>query len=271
MKEKNKLPSNLTEEDLSVLGEIEIISDSDETFSQTCARHGGLYEEEDTTPVHYLEDYMTSVQIAFQSFCEDNPKITKEEFTNWYQNLIDDEELFRLDKHTDVLWKDVRTVFDAKMDEWMAEGLLDANYPTYCIFWGIIIMAIKKIYEKMGCYKLDDNMFFKDPLFGKYKIIALDYADNTSLNDFDNPHAYNRFDVEGLIIYAMGEFDEYEDYRRIRVTYQEVQDIVYEDPNRLLGETKIILEQQAKKDKKRKIQYAVLYAAAVIEWHLKHH
>ena len=123
----------------------------------------------------------------------------------------------------------------------------------------------------MGCYELDNNMFFKDPIFGKYKIIALDYADNTSLNDFDNPHSYNRYDAEGLIVYAMGEFDEYEDYRKTREVYQEVQDIVYEDPNRLLSDTKRLLEQQAKKDKIKKMQYAVLYAAAVIEWHLKHH
>ena len=55
----------------------------------------------------------------------------------------------------------------------------------------------------------------------------------------------------------------------IRELYQEVQRIVYDDPNRKLGDTKKILEQQAKKGKK--MQYAVLYAAAVIEWYLKHH
>ena len=271
MKEKKKKLSLLTEDDFNNINDIEIISDSDESFSQTCTRHGVLYVEEDMTPVHYPQDYMTSVKIAIQAFCEDNPKINVDDFTNWYQNLIDDEELFRLDKHTEALWKDVRTVFDAKMNAWISEGALDANYPTDCIFYSIIIMAIKSIYEKMEGYKLNDNMFYKDPIFGKYKIIALDYADNTSLNDFDNPHAYNRFDVEGLIIYAMGGFDEYEDYRKIREIYQEVQNIVYEDPNRLLGETKKILEQQVKKDKKKKMRYAVLYAAAVIEWYLKHH
>lgn len=288
METKKNSPSYLTEEDFSVsegneiivdltdLGDIEIINESDESFSQACVRHGVvLYEdEEDVISEHYLEDYMTSVQIVLQDFCKDNPKITKEEFTTWYQQLIDNEELFRFDKHIDTLWKDVSTAVDTKMNEWMADGLLDAenaNLYTYSIFCSIIIMAIKSVYEKLGCYKLDDNMFFKDPLFGKYKIIALDYADNTSLNDFDNPHAYNRFDVEGLIIYAMGEFDEYEDYREICETYQEVQEIVYEAPNRLLGETKKILEQQAKKDKKRKKQYAVLYAGAVIEWYLNHH
>lgn len=91
------------------------------------------------------------------------------------------------------------------------------------------------------------------------------------MNDFDNPHSYNQFDVEGLIIYAMDEFDEYEDYRKTREIYQKVKGIVCDDPNRLLGETKKILEQQVKKDRKMKMQYAVLYAAAIIEWYLKHH
>ncbi len=132
-------------------------------------------------------------------------------------------------------------------------------------------MAIKSTYEKMGIEKLNDNMFFKDSILGKYKIMALDYADNTSLKEFDNPRAYNRFNVEGLITYAMGGFDEYEDYRKTLDIYQEVKDIIYEDPNRLLSETKKILVQRAKHDKIKKMQYAVLYAAAVIEWYLKHH
>lgn len=70
------------------------------------------------------------------------------------------------------------------------------------------------------------------------------------------------------MIYAMGESN---DYQKIRETYKEVQNIVDEDPNRLLGETKKILEQRVKQDKKNKMQYAVLFAAAVIEWYLKHH
>lgn len=271
MKTKKKKPSLLTPKDINNICGVEIISDSDETFSQTCVRYGNLlFEEEDMTPQQYEEDYMTSAQLALLSFCEDNPKITEESFKAWYQGLIDDEELFRLDKHTNALLKDVRNVFDAKMDEWIAEGVLDANYSTDCIFWSIIILAIREMYEKMGYYKLDDNMFFKSSIFGKYKIIALDYADNTSLKEFDNLSAYNRFNVEGLIIYAMGGFDEYEDYRKTRGIYQEVKDIVYEDPNRLLCVTKEILEQSARRDKIKKVRYAVLYAAAVIEWYLNH-
>ena len=48
------------------------------------------------------------------------------------------------------------------------------------------------------------------------------------------------------------------------ITAKEVQSIVYDDPNRLLGETKKILEQRVKQYKKKKMQFAVLYAAAVI-------
>ena len=274
MKTKKKKPSLLTKKDINNICGVEIISDSDETFSQTCVRYGYLlHNDEGTgmTPQQYEEDYMTSAQLALQSFCEDNSTITEEEFTTWCQQLIDDEELFRLDRHTDAVWKDACEMFDAKMNKWIAEGALDANYDTYCLFCAIIILAIKSIYEKMGCYKLDENMFFKDPVFGKYKIIALDYADNTSLKEFDNTRAYNRFNVEGLITYAMGGFDEYEDYRKTLDIYQEVKDIVYENPNRLLSETKKILVQRAKHDKIKKMQYAVLYAAAVIEWNLKHH
>ncbi len=259
--------TKLTTNDISNICGISIISDSDETFSQTCACYGHLYEEEeDMTPVHYVEDYMTSVQIALQLFCEDNPKITEEEFTTWYQQLIDDEKLFRLDKQTDTLLKDVGSVFDAKMDQWITEGVLDANYSTDCVFWSIIILAIKRIYEKMGLYELKDNMFFKDPIFGKYKIIALDDADDCTLNTFSNPHSYNRYDTEGMFIFAMVDSD---DYKRMLAIYQEVKDIVYEDPNRLLADTKKILEDQARRDKKRKHQYAVLYACAVIEYWLK--
>lgn len=274
MKAKTKKPSLLTKKDINNICGVEIISDSNETFSQTCVRYGNLLhndEENGMTPHQYEENYMISAQLALQSFCEDNSIITEEEFSTWYQQLIDDEELFRLDRNTDALWKDACEVFDAKMNKWIAEGALDANYNTYCLFCAIIIMAIKSTYEKMGIEKLNDNMFFKDPILGKYKIMALDYADNTSLKEFDNPRAYDRFNVEGLITYAMGGFDEYEDYRKTLDIYQEVKDIIYEDPNRLLSETKKILVQRAKHDKIKKMQYAVLYAAAVIEWYLKHH
>jgi len=47
--------------------DVEIISDSDETFSQICVRYGDLLqndEENGMTPQQYEEDYITSVQLA---------------------------------------------------------------------------------------------------------------------------------------------------------------------------------------------------------------
>lgn len=255
-----KRKSYLTKEEIDRIHDIESLGETDESFAQSCVRFGDLFND---------EEYMTPVQVVLLSFCEDNPKITEEAFKAWYQGLIDDEVLFKLDKHTDALLKDVRVVFDAKMSQWMAEGALNSSYNTDMVFWGFIGITLHTIYEKMGCYKLDDKMFFKDPMFGKFKIVALDYADHKTLNSFDNPHSYNRYDVESLIVYAMGGFDEYEDYRKTREIYQDVQKIVYDDPNRLLGDTKKILEQAAKHDKQKGAQYAVLYAAAVIEWYLK--
>lgn len=259
MKEKKKRPSLLTEEDIDTIESLEyIMLFSDETFSQICARScDSLHDDEIFIPI----------QVALQSFCEDNPQIGND-FTTWYEKLIDDDELFRLDKEMETLVEDVRTVFDAKMANWVSEGVLDSNYDTHYAFRGIIGLAIHIISGKIWCRELNDNMFFKKPIFGKYEIIALNYADNSTLNEFSNPHSYNRFDVEALFIYAMGESN---NYQKIRETYKEVQNIVYEDPKRLLGETKKILEQRVKQDKKNKMQYAVLFAAAVIEWYLKHH
>lgn len=261
MKEKMKKPSLLTEEDIDSIESLEyIMLFSDETFSQICARSCDLLSDD--------ENYIP-IKVALQSFCEDNPQIGND-FTTWYEKLIDDDELFRLDKVMENLVEDVRTVFDAKMANWISEGVLDSDYDTLYAFRSIIGLAINTISGKIWCRELNDSMFFKNPIFGKYEIIALDYADNTTLNEFSNPHSYNRFDVEALVLYAMGETQKYEDYRNTREIYKEVQSIVYDDPNRLLGETKKILEQRVKQYKKKKMQFAVLYAAAVIEWYLKH-
>ena len=260
VRNQKKTPSLITAEDIdNLLGLAEVLSDSDETFSQSCMRFGNLPDEDTDIPA----------DVAIQSFCEDNSLITADLFMSWYQRLLDDEDLFCLDKHTDVLLKEVRLAFDKKMNDWKKEGVLDSNYDTRIVFWAIIMKKINATCYKMGFQELKEEMFFKDSIFGKYKIIALDYADECTLNTFSNPHSYNRYDTEGLFIFAMNGFDEYEDYRKTLVVYQEVKDIVYEDPNRLLADTKKILEAKARKDKKRKHQYAVLYACAVIEYWLK--
>lgn len=255
-----KTPSLITDDDIdNLLGLAVVLSDTDETFSQSCLRFGSLPDEDADIPA----------DVAIQSFCEDNSLITADLFMSWYQRLLDDEDLFCLDKHTDVLLKEVRLAFDKKMNDWKKEGVLDSNYDTRFVFGAIIMKKINATSYKMGFEELKEEMFYKDPIFGNYKITALDYADDCTLNTFSNPHAYDRYNTEGLFIFAMNGFDEYEDYRKTLVVYQEVKDIVCEDPNRLLADTKKILEAKARKDKKRKHQYAVLYACAVIEYWLK--
>ena len=263
---KTKKPSSLKQEDINIFETMEsLLQDTDETFSQTCMRYGHMSDQ----------DLLNPMQAALWAFCEDNPKIKKEEFATWYQGLIEDDGLFQLDKPTPEVLKEVRIIFDEKTNDWMAHGMLDSNYETSYAFWGIIGMAIYSIYhiltEKYA--QLSDSAFFKDPMFGKYKIIALEYADNCTLNDFENPHAYNRFDVEAILLYVMDEvmggYDSYKEYQQTLEIFQEVKNIVYEAPNRLLSDTKKELEERAKHFKEKKLPYAFFYAAAVIDYWLK--
>ena len=262
---KKIIPSSLKQEDINIFQTMEtLLQDTDETFSQSCMRYGNIPDDELLTPM----------QVALGAFCEDNPKLKKEEFATWYQGLIEDEDLFQLDKPTPEVLKEVRILFDEKTNDWMAQGLLDPNYETSYTFWGIIGMAIYSIYhiltEKYA--QLSDSAFFKNPMFGKYKIIALDYADGCTLNDFDNPHEYNRFDVEAILLYVMdvvmGGYDSYKEYQLTLELFQEVKNIVYEAPRRLLSDTKKELEERAKYFKEKKLPYAFFYAAAVIEYWL---
>ena len=258
---KKKKPSSLNQEHINILQTMEnLLQDTDETFSQSCMRYGEIPDDELLIPM----------QETLWAFCEDNPKMKKEEFATWYQGLIEDEDLFRLDKQTPEVLKDVRFLFDEKTNDWIAKGLLVPDNDTNYAFLGIIGMAIYSIYhilmEKYA--QLNNGAFFKNSMFGKYKIIALEYADNCTLNDFQNPRSYNRYDKEALFIYAMGGFDGYEDYQRTLDIYNEVKSVVYRDPDRLLGEIKKELEQLAQSSKEKKIQYAFLYACAVIDYWL---
>jgi len=150
--------------------------------------------------------------------------------------------------------------------------VLDAEYDTSYAFWGIIGLTIYDIsyHIRTKWNQLSDDKFFVNPLFGKYKIIALDYADNGTLNDFSNPCAYNRYDIEAIRLYILDKYDDYDKYQEVCEVYNEVKSIVYKDPERMLGETKGEVEQLAKSSKKLKIQYALFYASAVIEWYLNH-
>ena len=248
---KKKKPSSLNQEHINILQTMEnLLQDTDETFSQSCMRYGEISDDELLTPM----------QETLWSFCEDNPKMKKEEFATWYQGLIEDEDLFRLDKQTPEVLKDVRFLFDEKTNDWIAKGLLVPDYDTSYAFWGIIGMALYSVYHKLRekYDQLSNNAFYKNPMFGKYKIIALDYADDCTLSEFDNPHAYDRFDVEAILFYVM-----------VEVLFQEVKDIVYEAPRRLLSDTKMELEERAKFLKEKKLPYAFFYAAAVIEYWIK--
>ena len=262
---KKKKPSSLKQEYINIFQTMEtLLQDTDETFSQSCMRYGNIPDDELLTPM----------QTALWAFCEDNPKLKKDEFVAWYEGLIEDEDLFQLDKPTPEVLKEVRILFDEKTNDWMEQGLLDSNYETSYAFWGIIGMAIYSIYhiltEKYA--QLSDSAFFKNPMFGKYKIIALEYADGCTLSDFDNPHAYDRFDVEAILFYVMvevmGGFDSYKEYQLTHELFQEVKDIVYEAPDRLLSDTKMELEERAKLLKEKRLPYAFFYAAAVIDYWL---
>ena len=263
---RKKKPSSLSQEEINIFETMEmVLQDTDETFSQSCMRYGDLSDK----------DLLIPMQVALLAFSEDNPKLNANEFSTWYQGLIDDQELFRLNMPTIDLLKEVRILFDEKTNDWREKGLLNPNYDTSYAYWGIIGMALYSIYHKLRekYDQLSSNAFYKNPMFGKYKIIALDYADDCTLSEFDNPHAYDRFDVEAILFYVMvevmGGYDSYKEYQLTLELFQEVKDIVYEAPRRLLSDTKMELEERAKFLKEKKLPYAFFYAAAVIEYWIK--
>ena len=260
-----KKPSSLSQEEINIFETMEmVLQDTDETFSQSCMRYGDMDDK----------DLLIPMRVALLAFSEDNPKLNDNEFSTWYQGLINDEELFRLNKPTIDLLNEVRILFDEKTKDWQEKGLLNPNYDTSYAFWGIIGMALYSIYHKLRekYDQLSNNAFYKNPMFGKYKIIALDYADDCTLSEFDNPHAYDRFDVEAILFYVMvevmGGYDSYKEYKLTLELFQEVKDIVYEAPRRLLSDTKMELEERAKYFKEKKLPDAFFYAAAVIEYWL---
>ena len=71
------------------------------------------------------------------------------------------------------------------------------------------------------------------------------------------------------MVEVMGGYDSYKEYQLTLELFQEVKDIVYEAPRRLLSDTKMELKERAKYFKEKKLPYAFFYAAAVIEYWLK--
>ena len=266
MKTKKTKPSLLTERDLFNFEQMEwaLNQNEEDSVSQSCLRYGYGNMPED--------DLLNPCQRALSAFCKDNPVINEEEYTTWYQQLIENERVFSFDKVMLDVVKKVRIMFDKKTDDLMEKGLLAPNYDTSFAFWSIIGMAIYmlsyRIKEKYN--QLNNEAFFKNPTFGKYKIIALEYADEGTLNDFQNPNSYNRFDIEAILYYIIDRYDAFWKYYEYQNIYNEVKSIVYEAPNRKLIDTKAKLEQLASSSEK-KFQYALLYACAVIEWYLKNH
>ena len=255
MRENKKKPSLLTKRDFFNFGQMEwaLNQNEDDSVSQACLRYGyGNMPE---------EDLLEPCQLALTALCKDNPMLNADEFSTWYQEIVDDDKIFRFDKVMLQVVNEVR------------QNLLDPNYDTNYALWGIIGMAIYtlsyRIKEEYN--QLNNNAFFKNPMFGKYKIIALDYADNDTLNEFQNPNSYNRYDIEAILYYIIDRYDAFWEYYEYRSIYNEIKEIVYEDTERKLGDTKTKLEQLAKSSSEKRFQYALLYTCAVIEWYLNNH
>ena len=254
--ERNKKPSSLTEKDiynLQMLEESLGMVDED-TVSQVSLTFGvGNIPD---------EDLLIPAQKALSAMCKDNPQLDKEGFSSWYQQLIDNEVIFRLDRSMQEAVKEAREEYDKQMDYWVKNGVVDADYDTSFAFWGIIglviVMVSSEIWERYDA--LNRDAFYKDPTFGKYRIIALEYADDATLDSFSNERSYNRYDVEAIMLYVMDRCDWIDRHGEIAEVYQRVKEIVYEDPNRRLGDTKVQLESVAKASGKKKLQYAFLYA-----------
>ena len=88
---RQKKPSSLSQEEIIIFETMEmVLQDTDETFSQSCMRYGDMDDK----------DLLIPMQVALLAFSEDNPKLNANEFSTWYQGLIDDQELFRLNKPT---------------------------------------------------------------------------------------------------------------------------------------------------------------------------
>ena len=143
---KGKKPAWLTEKDVYNLTMIEeaLSVNDEETVSQACLRFGvGCIPD---------KDLLFPAQKALSAMSEYNVHLDENSFNSWYQGLIDDEEIFRLDKNMLEAVRDARVIYDEKIAEWVAEGIVDADFETDYAFWGIIDfckgynLLYKKIY-----------------------------------------------------------------------------------------------------------------------------
>lgn len=256
---KKKKPSLLNENDVFNLKQIDwaLNQNEEESVSQASLRYGDMPDE----------DLLRPAQKAHESLCKDNPKLDSESFNIWRNELIEDSNLFRLDKIMIDAVKEAKAIFDSKISEWIEEGIVSSNYDTGFAFWGIIGIVLYNYSILLGDKKsgLHNEAFFSKSLLGKYKITALEDEDDSTLNNFQNTHSYDRFDVEAIQLYVMERYEWLDRHAEICDIYNEVKEIVYEDPNRKLSETKAKLELLTKSSGEKRFQYALLYACTVIE------
>ena len=224
---------------------------------------------------------------AIDAFYADNG-IENGRFTSDWNESVFNTKVFGLGRNIKSATDDARSRFSGLMENLKADGVVKQDYDTEWVFRGCFGDFIWKVSEQL--IKRTQNMgkLYKEGLFSKYRITALDDADDLTLRDFRSDR-YNEYDVEAMLILAgLYDGEEGTPYREIEVTdvrsveitesdvtinasivelYDKVKSIVYEDVNRPLKESKTALEEYAKqctKEEKRSLPY--LYACAVLQW-----
>ena len=203
--------------------------------------------------------------------------------------------IFPLNRNIKEAVHEARELFQNRMIRLKADGLVKTDYDTEWIFrgcFGSFIWRISEIlYERIN--SLHDGDFYKSGLFSKYHIVALDYADNMNLNDFNPKREYDDYDVEAMFFKA-GLYDNVDEEpnrevyikedRSVEIIeynvainmmvnklYNDVKSIVYANRHRPLREAKKEIEELAYSTKNQKKELSYLYACAVMEWYIKHH
>ena len=104
---KKKKPSLLNENDVFNLKQIDwaLNQNEEESVSQASLRYGDMPDE----------DLLRPAQKAHESLCKDNPKLDSESLNIWRNELIEDSNLFRLDKIMIDAVKEAKAIFDSKI------------------------------------------------------------------------------------------------------------------------------------------------------------
>ena len=238
----------------------------DEPVSMFARRFGDKYDSE------WREESYEPCVRAIAAFYSDNG--LEEDFLSSEWTDIFNTKVFRMNRRMNEAVDEARSLFDAKIAQLKSQGTIQSSYDTEWLFrayMGITVWEISQAcIDRLNSLK--DSEFYQDGIFSKYHITALSYADDLSLNDFKPVHDYDEFDIETMLI-RIGLYDDDAgtfDVDKMKLA-EKVRSIVYAEPNRPLKESKLQVEELAKADKHIKCDLAYLYAAAVIEWYLKHH